>query len=238
MARSRNIKPGFFTNDLLAEIEPLGRILFAGLWTIADREGRLEDRPKRIKAQVLPYDDCSVDDLLNSLSDRGFIHRYQIGNEKYIQIVKWEKHQHPHVNESASTIPTPTLSSASTVQVPDKHQSDPSDSLLLIPDSLNPDKNSCRAKPDGVVPVKEIIAYLNEKTGKNFRATTKPYIAHIKARWGEGYRLNDFKKVVDIKLKDPHFIENPLFLRPETLFGTKFGSYLNQGVPQPPRVAL
>jgi hypothetical protein len=49
MARSRNIKPGFFTNDELAECHPLGRLLFAGLWTIADKEGRLDDRPKKLK---------------------------------------------------------------------------------------------------------------------------------------------------------------------------------------------
>ena len=56
MARARNLKPSFFTNDKLAELHPLGRLLFAGLWTIADREGRLEDRPKRIKTDVsLPY---------------------------------------------------------------------------------------------------------------------------------------------------------------------------------------
>jgi len=43
--RSRNIKPGFFMNELLPEIELLGRLLFIGLWLLADREGRLEDRP-------------------------------------------------------------------------------------------------------------------------------------------------------------------------------------------------
>ena len=48
MARARILKPGFFANELLAEIHPYGRLLFAGLWTLADREGRLEDRPKRI----------------------------------------------------------------------------------------------------------------------------------------------------------------------------------------------
>ena len=105
MARSRNIKPGFFLNDLLAEIEPLGRLLFAGLWTIADREGRLEDRPKKIKAAVLPYDDCDVDHLLNELSKRDFIIRYEVNGEKYIQIVKWEKHQNPHYKEVKSEIP-------------------------------------------------------------------------------------------------------------------------------------
>ena len=105
MARARNIKPGFFLNDLLAEIEPLGRLLFAGLWTIADREGRLEDRPKKIKAAVLPYDDCDVDYLLNELEKRDFIIRYEANGEKYIQITKWEKHQNPHYKEAKSEIP-------------------------------------------------------------------------------------------------------------------------------------
>lgn len=72
MARARNIKPGFFQNELLAEIDPLGRLLFAGLWTIADREGRLEDRAKRIKVALLPYDDCDIDGLLGQLEKHGF----------------------------------------------------------------------------------------------------------------------------------------------------------------------
>ncbi|MCH5584586.1 hypothetical protein MK805_06335 [Shimazuella sp. AN120528] len=116
MARSRNIKPGFFLNDLLAEVDPLGRLLFAGLWTIADREGRMEDRPKRIKAEILPYDNCDVVELLDELNNRNFIMRYQVDGGKYIQITGWHKHQNPHVKEKASTIPAPDLSNASTVQ--------------------------------------------------------------------------------------------------------------------------
>ena len=78
MKRTRQINPGFFTNDELADITPLGRLLFAGLWVIADREGRLEDRPKKIKAEILPYDNCDVDDLLNQLQNAGFIKRYKV----------------------------------------------------------------------------------------------------------------------------------------------------------------
>ena len=52
--RARNLKPGFFKNDALAECDPLARILFEGLWCMADREGRLECHPKRIKAEILP----------------------------------------------------------------------------------------------------------------------------------------------------------------------------------------
>jgi len=142
MARARNIKPGFFLNDELAEIEPLGRLLFAGLWTIADREGRLEDRAKKIRAEVLPYDDCNVEELLCNLAEHGFIIRYRVGNEKYIQITNFSKHQNPHKNEKESDIPpfdetAHEKYSTSTVQVQEKHTTNRADSLNLIPDSFN-----------------------------------------------------------------------------------------------------
>lgn len=107
MARTRFLKPSFFTNDNLAEISPLGRILFAGLWCHADREGRLIDRPKKMKVEILPYDECEVDNLLNDLQDREFIFRYSVGEENYIQITKFSVHQKPHYKESASSIPPP-----------------------------------------------------------------------------------------------------------------------------------
>ncbi|CAB5212767.1 hypothetical protein UFOVP191_18 [uncultured Caudovirales phage] len=133
MARSRNIKPSFFTNDKLSECAPLARILFVGLWTVADRGGRLEDRPKKIKAEVLPYDDCDCDKLLNELSSYGFIVRYTHGENQYIQVVNFEKHQNPHIKESASTIPAPDLHGANTILAQPL-----TDSLLLIPDSPIP----------------------------------------------------------------------------------------------------
>lgn len=105
MARSRNIKPGFFTNDELAECSPIARLLFAGLWTIADKEGRLDDRPKKIKALVLPFDSVDCDDCLKQLHDRHFINRYAVEGNAYIQIANWKKHQNPHCKEAASEIP-------------------------------------------------------------------------------------------------------------------------------------
>lgn len=138
MARSRNIKPSFFTNDLLAECSMAARIAFAGLWTIADREGRLEDRPKKIKAEILPYDDVDMNSLLLELSLRGFIVRYNAENTDYIQVVNFSKHQNPHMKEGASTIPAPYLHSAKPVLVPEKVVTSPADSLNLIPLTLNP----------------------------------------------------------------------------------------------------
>jgi len=107
MARARNIKPSFFDNDLLAEIDPLGRLLFIGLWCIADREGRIEYRPRKIKAQVLVYDDCDVIDLLECLREREFILIYSVVDKKYIQISNFAKHQNPHHKEVASIFPSP-----------------------------------------------------------------------------------------------------------------------------------
>ena len=154
MARARNIKPGFFTNDVLAEVHPLGRLLFAGLWTMADREGRLEDRPKKIKAQILPYDNANVDRLLKDLERLGFIQRYSVSGGQYIQISTFRRHQNPHQNEPPSTIPAPEDSGATPVQEQDKHSSTRADSLSLdssplIPDSLTPGLGS----PEGATPV-------------------------------------------------------------------------------------
>ena len=156
MARSRNIKPGFFLNDELAEIEPLGRLLFIGLWTLADREGRLEDRPKKIKAAILPYDNCNIDKLLQALYGKGFIVRYLVSGDGYIQVVNFTKHQNPHMKEQASEIPAPDLHHASTVLAPNEHGSCPADSLLLIPDSLNPLIDSLNPPKNGAGVVKKI----------------------------------------------------------------------------------
>jgi hypothetical protein len=103
--RARNLKPGFFLNEELLECTPLARILFAGLWCMADREGRLEDRPKRIKVSVLPGDDCDVDELLRSLHDHKLIERYEVDGKRYILIPKFLDNQRPHHTEKESILP-------------------------------------------------------------------------------------------------------------------------------------
>lgn len=79
------------------------------------------------------------------------------------------------------------------------------------------------------IPYKEIIEYLNTKTGKNYRDNVQKNKSLIKARWSEGYRLDDFKQVIDNTVTDWSGTKYAKYLRPETLFGTKFDSYLNQG---------
>ncbi len=72
MSRIRSIKPQFFLNDELASLHPLDRLLFIGLWTMADKAGRLEDRPLKIKAAVLPYDAYDIEEALKRLSGKKF----------------------------------------------------------------------------------------------------------------------------------------------------------------------
>ncbi|MDW8006447.1 MAG: hypothetical protein RMJ05_06980 [Thermomicrobium sp.] len=170
--RARNLKPGFFKNESLAELPPLTRLLFQGLWCLADRRGRLEDRPKRIKAEVLPYDDWDVDAALDALAERGFIVRYEIEGRRYIQVVNFERHQTPHVREPESSIPPPPDTTChgqpstvpapcehSAAPVPDTgtHESGPSDSGLLTPDSgfLTTDTHNTRARARAVCVVED-----------------------------------------------------------------------------------
>lgn len=76
-------------------------------------------------------------------------------------------------------------------------------------------------------PYQEIIDYLNEKAGKRFKVNDKTK-AHINARVNDGYTLADFRAVIEKKVAEWRGTEMDKFLRPETLFGTKFEGYLNQ----------
>ena len=143
--RARNIKPGFFTNDELADLAPITRLLFIGMWCMADRSGRMKDRPKKIRAEILPFDDCNIEQSISDLAKAGFIVRYSVEGKNYIQINKFDKHQHPHVKESASEIPpVPDEHHTSTVLAPDKPGINPPDCGLLIVDCglLIPDSNT------------------------------------------------------------------------------------------------
>lgn len=152
MARARNIKPAFFDNDELAEIPALGRLLFIGLWTLSDFKGDLEWREKRIKAQLLPYDNCDIKKLAINLDKSGFIRFYSDGDKIYLNICNFAKHQNPHKNEreKGSDIPVYSDHLREAIDIAglainhDKSglkrngsDSNRADSLNLIPDSLS-----------------------------------------------------------------------------------------------------
>lgn len=189
--RSRNLKPGFFKNEALAECSPLARLLFAGLWCLADREGRLEDRPKRIRAELLPYDDGSVEEILSELHEAGFILRYAAAGGRFIQVANFGKHQNPHCKEQASTIPAPDMHGASMVQAPDKNRTCPADSLFS--DSLFSDSSSgadapvVAGKPADVCPYQLIVESYHEHfpSGPMVTILNDKRKRVISARWRE-----------------------------------------------------
>lgn len=152
MARARNIKPSFFANDDLGELNAYARLLFIGMWTIADYKGCFEYKPKRLKVQILPYDDCDIEPLVNDLEQSGFISIYSVQGKKYIKVINFTKHQNPHKNEreGGSEIPDIDDSDKEVAKKPlqnnewaniekktEQNGTDRADSLLLIPDSLN-----------------------------------------------------------------------------------------------------
>lgn len=137
--RARSIKPGICDNELLGTADPLYTLLFERLWMMADREGRLEDRPLRIKAQSFPYrEGLDVEPMLAWLHQNQFILRYSSGEQRFIQVLKFSEHQSPHVKEAPSKIPAPEKHQTSPVQTPDKEQPKPA-LAALTPSSLTPD---------------------------------------------------------------------------------------------------
>ena len=160
MARARNIKPSFFTNEQVADNCPLGRLLFIGLWTLADYKGDLEWKEKTIKIQILPWDNCDLKNIAINLDKSGLIRFYSDGEKIYINIPNFVKHQNPHKNERAKGSDIPAFSDAMR-QVIDLEgltinrdlsglkrnysQSDRADSLLLNPESLNPNPSCALA---------------------------------------------------------------------------------------------
>lgn len=76
--------------------------------------------------------------------------------------------------------------------------------------------------------IKDIVEYLNSKSGTHYKASSKTTQQHINARLAEGFTIDDFKRVVDNMWTDWHGTEWEQYLRPSTLFGTKFENYLNR----------
>lgn len=138
--RARNLKPGFFKNPELADAGPHAQLLFAGLWLMADKEGRLKDQPRLIKAELFPYYDVDVNGELTVIQRLGYIHRFVSSGIAVIEVCNFKKHQSPHHTERPSDLPgfdgnssVREIHGEVTVKSPLDDGGNPSDSL--IPDS-------------------------------------------------------------------------------------------------------
>jgi len=129
MARARNIKPSFFINEDLVELSFETRLLFIGLWTLCDRQGYLEDKPKKIKMALFPADDVNVDQMLDDLQANKFLVRYIAENRKCIFLPKFTKHQNPHHKEGVNDVPRfdPSFVSGKSSASPSQESGEPSE---------------------------------------------------------------------------------------------------------------
>lgn len=206
MARARNIKPAFFMNELLVGLPFEYRLLFIGLWTLCDREGRMEDRPVKVKMELFPADNVDVNEGLQALHDNGFVLRYEVDGSRYVQVLAWGKHQNPHHREAASTIPAPAQPKASPRPKQADGESSPrpapesTGSAVLIPDSgyLIPDSReanaSLSAKADVTnCPHNDIIALYHELLPANPRIKVwdGARADSLRARWREDPKRQD-----------------------------------------------
>lgn len=263
--RTRNLKPGFFKNDVLGSLDPLCRILFSGLWCVADRAGRLEDRPLRIKAELLPFDECNVDELLNTLSENEFIIRYEANGKRFIQIINFARHQHPHMKEAESEIP-PCEAEKATSDSPiffaqDEHGANPS--LNLNPQTLNLNPQTSNLKPQSGADTGEektgdeetrekreatktsdeadgeaeaVLTNLEKKASCRYRDRGAALSA-IKLKLKAGFTQSELISVTDKLYAEWHGTGYEHLFTPSHIFGNKFEEYLLRKPIPPKRTA-
>lgn len=184
MARIRMIKPEFFDDPDVGELSPDAALFFIGLWTQADRDGRLVDDVRRLKARIFPYRTVNVDDLVTELDGKDMIRRYQDQDGCYLWVRNFTKHQRPHPKEPASVIPPWTPEAGIGHGGPCNNTAKPPESGFLILDSgiRNP-------PPDGSADRDEQFtrfwALYPSKKGK-------------KAAWQEWRKLKPSGKLADL----------------------------------------
>ena len=111
MARIRTIKPEFFTSEDVVVMSPLARLFFQACWCEADREGRLEWKPRTMKLRYFPADDCDITEVANEVLTQGIVKLYEADGRQYAHIPSFLRHQHVNPREAASMLPDPHESS-------------------------------------------------------------------------------------------------------------------------------
>ena len=214
MARARNIKPGFFKNEILGVADPLYSLLFEGLWVLADRSGRLEDRPLRIKGEVFPYrDGLNVDAMLNWLESNGFIRRYTAQGKKCILVLEFVKHQNPHKNETESELPSPSDECTkpeeigTVTEIIGSTRADSLSSDSLIPDTpiLNSVPNGTGGKPPITDPDEIIFGYgvpmlTNAGTAEK---QARSFLGGLRKHHGDAALINKLRECAKAKPLQP-----------------------------------
>lgn len=103
--RKRDLHPEFFSDERVLQVSCCARLLFLGLATVADREGRLEEpHPVTLKARFLPVDQVDCGDLLDQLVNVGLVKRYEVDGQKLLWLPGFKRRNHPHPREVKSAL--------------------------------------------------------------------------------------------------------------------------------------
>lgn len=225
MAERRMFAKTIIDSDAFLDMPLSTQSLYFHLSMRADDDGFINN-PKKIQRMV-----GGGDDDLKLLIAKSFIIPFESG---VVVIKHWKIHNYIRTDRYKATAYTEEKAqlflkenNAYTLEPPAVIECGMSDGIPMG-DSLDTQdrigKDSLDKDNNIYTPV---VEYLNQKAGTAYRATGKKTQQLIRARQNEGFELEDFKRVIDNKCAEWMGTEFEQYLRPETLFGTKFESYLN-----------
>ena len=237
MASKRMFSIDVIDTDKFLDMPVSTQALYFHFGMRADDDGFVSS-PKKI-AKIA---NCTNDDL-RILISKGYVIPFDSGvivitDWKANNLIKNDRYKPTRYQEEfkklevkdGSYIANQTVISGGTQMEPDWNQdgTQVEPQVRLGKDSIDKNNKYIVEQSPTKYPFKEIIEHLNQKSGKNYRYSSKATQKHIKARIKEGFTLEDFKRVIDWKVSKWIGTDMEQYLRPETLFGTKFESYLNE----------
>lgn len=235
MARKRMIDPNIWQSEDFSRLSTLAKIIFIGLFSNADDQGRGRAKAAYVKSTVFPYDDAlrltDIEKSLNEIAANMSITFYTHDGNEYYSLDNWDLWQKV---EKPQTSKIPACSDDSVILRGRVGERSGSDRGRVDDQSRLIEKNRIEQEKEKKYIVEQqvetVIAFLNEKAGTSYRASTEATKKHIRARLAEGYTVEDFKDVIEKKCAEWLGTDYAKYLRPETLFGSKFEGYLNAKV--------
>ena len=237
--RTRQVHPDFWKSDSMAELSLFGRLLFIAMWSMADRDGLLLYRPKRILVEAFPYDGFradKVDSAVERMKLLGMVRQIAAeGQDKTcLEIVNFAEYQSIHPKEAKSKLKDiyfPANSIELNVITGNPGEFPPASTSTSTSTSDIMSSSPRAANLDDVVEsqVTEVIENFKTVTGKDRVSTKSPANRkHVRARIKEGASVDDLKSVANLKTRQVQSGDfKDQYLRIETLYNeTKCQSYL------------
>ncbi|MER2095106.1 MAG: conserved phage C-terminal domain-containing protein [Aerococcus urinaeequi] len=228
MAQRRMFSKRITDTDIFTDMPLSTQCLYFHLNMNGDDDGFV-DNTKRVQKMI-----GASDDDLKLLFAKEFLIPFESG---VVVIKDWKVHNYIRGDRYQETVYTDEKSQLTIdkvgkyklgIPVVDQTTYQRETQDRIGKDRLGKDKEDIVGQPD-IASFKLVVDYLNQQTGKQYKPSSKATQRLITARLNEGFSVEDFKQVIDNKvadwINDKKFSE---YLRPETLFGTKFESYLNQ----------